>query len=76
MALFSKRKYTELDDISVMTEDEREKAKIALEMRRNEINLELESLMIRYSRLTKNRKLRRRKSRLNKAANYYNPKLK
>jgi hypothetical protein len=76
MPLFSKRKYTELDDVSVMTEDEREKARISLEMRRNEINAELELLMIQYSRLTKNRKIKRRKSSLSKAPNYYNPNLK
>ena len=76
MPLFSKRKYTELDDVSVMTEEERENAKLSLELRRNAINEELEALMLRYSRLTKNRKIRRRKSTLHRAPNYYNPKTK
>ena len=61
MALFSKRKYDELDDVSAMTEDEKEKALTALEARRTEINSELDALMRKYARLTKNRKIARRR---------------
>ena len=69
MPLFSKRKYDELDDVSTMTDAEREKAIASLEARRGEITEELEALMAKYARLTKNRKIRRRKFKLGKAPN-------
>ncbi len=61
MAFFSKRKYDELDDVSAMTEEEKEKALTALDARRSEINAELEVLMRKYARLTKNRKIAKRR---------------
>ena len=57
MPLFSKRKYDDLDDVSLLTEDEKAEALKSLDSRRNEINEELERLMKSYSKLTKNRKL-------------------
>ncbi len=61
MPLFSKRKYDDLDDVSLLTEDEKAEALKSLETRRDEINRELERLMSSYARLTKNRKLAKRK---------------
>lgn len=57
MPLFSKRKYDDLDDVSLLTEDEKAEALKSLDSRRNEINAELERLMRSYAKLTKNRKL-------------------
>ena len=57
MPLFSKRKYDDLDDVSLLTEDEKAEALKSLDSRRNEINEELERLMKSYAKLTKNRKL-------------------
>ena len=57
MPLFSKRKYDDLDDVSLLTEDEKAEALKSLDSRRNEINEELERLMRSYAKLTKNRKL-------------------
>ena len=74
MPLFSKRKYNELDDVSTMTESEREKAILALEARRYEINRELEGLMTRYAKLTKNRRVAKRKFRMGDSPNDYRPK--
>ena len=71
MPLFSKRKYDDLDDVSLLTEEEKEKALKTLEARRYAINEELERLMASYSRLTKNRKIARRKFRMGKAPNDY-----
>ena len=61
MQLFSKRKYDDLDDVSLLTEDEKAEALKSLEARRIEINTELESLMRSYARLTKNRKIAKKK---------------
>jgi hypothetical protein len=61
MPLFSKRKYDDLDDVSLLTEEEKAKALKNLETRRSEINAELERLMRSYARLTKNRKIAKRK---------------
>ena len=61
MPLFSKRKYDDLDDVSLLTEEEKAKALKNLEARRSEINAELERLMRSYARLTKNRKIAKRK---------------
>lgn len=61
MPLFSKRKYDDLDDVSLLTEEEKTKAQNNLEARRSEINAELEALMRSYARLTKNRKIAKRK---------------
>jgi len=73
MRFFSRRKYDELDDVSQMTESEKEKAILELEARRYAINEELELLMVRYSRLTRNRALRRRKYKMGSAPNDYKP---
>ena len=73
MPFFKKRKYDELDDITQMTESERENLIISLENRRYAINEELESLMVSYSKLTKNRALRRRKYKMGKSPNDYKP---
>lgn len=61
MPLFSRRKYDELDDVARLTEDEKKEAVASLEARRNAINAELERLMASYARLTKNRKILKRK---------------
>ena len=63
MPLFSKRKFDDLDDVTLLTEDEKAEALKSLEARRDEINEELESLMRAYARLTKNRKIARRYSK-------------
>lgn len=73
MPLFSKRKYDDLDDVSLMTEDEKAEALVALESRRYEINAELEGLMASLARLTKNRKIAKRKFKMGKAPNDYKP---
>ena len=73
MPLFSKRKYDDLDDVSRMTEDERSEAILALEARRYEINEELERLMSAYARLTKNRRIARRRYKMGKSPNDYKP---
>ena len=72
MPFFSKKKYDELDDVSLMTESEKEKALQSLEARRNEINSELEVLMVKYARLTKNRKIAKRRYKMGKAPNDFN----
>lgn len=71
MPLFSKRKYDDLDDVSLMTEDEKKKAQLSLEARRYEINAELERLMASYARLTKNRKIAKRRYKMGKSPNDY-----
>ena len=58
MQFFSKKRYTDLDDVSLMTEEEKAEAVVALEKRRCEINEELERLMASFARLTKNRKIK------------------
>ena len=68
---FSKRKYDDLDDVSLLTEDEKAEALQTLEARRYEINEELEKLMSAFARLTKNKKIARRKYRMGKAPNDY-----
>lgn len=73
MPLFSKRKYDDLDDVSLMTEDEKKKAQLSLEARRYEINAELERLMASYARLTKNRKIARRRYKMGKSPNDFKP---
>lgn len=64
MQFFSKKRYTDLDDVSLMTEEEKAEAVVALEKRRCEINEELERLMASFARLTKNRKIKKRKSKI------------
>ena len=61
MPIFSKRRYTELDDVSVMTEAEKERTLSSLALRRTEIDRELEALMRRYARLSRNPKIAKRK---------------
>ena len=73
MPLFSKRKYDDLDDVSLMTEDEKKKAQLSLEARRYEINAELERLMASYARLTKNRKIAKRRYKMGSSPNDFKP---
>ena len=73
MPLFSKRKYDDLDDVSLMTEDEKRKAQLSLEARRYEINAELERLMVSYARLTKNRKIAKRRYKMGSSPNAFKP---
>lgn len=73
MPLFSKRKYDDLDDVSLMTEDEKKKAQLSLEARRYEINAELERLMVSYARLTKNRKIAKRRYKMGSSPNDFKP---
>ena len=70
---FSKKKYDDLDDVSLMTEDEKREALLTLENRRYEINAELEGLMASFAKLTKNRKIARRRYKMGKAPNDYKP---
>lgn len=73
MPLFSRRKYDDLDDVSLMTEDEKKKAQLSLEARRYEINAELERLMASYARLTKNRKIAKRRYKMGSSPNDFKP---
>ena len=76
MSIFSKKRFTELDDVSTMTEEERELALNSLEVRRSEINRELEELMQSIGKLTKNRTIRRRKYKMGDSPNDFSPKKK
>ena len=73
MPFFKKKRFTELDDVSIMTESEKEKAIISLENRRYAINEELEGIMKSYARLTKKRRVGKRKYKMGKAPNDYRP---
>ena len=73
MPFFSKKKYDDLDDVSLMTEEEKKEALLTLENRRFEINAELEALMHSFAKLTKNRKIARRRYKMGKAPNDFRP---
>ena len=70
---FSKKKFYDVSDVSVMTERERDDAVFSLEKQRSEINAELERMMLKYSRLTGKRAFKKRKHKFGEAPNDYRP---
>ncbi len=65
MALFSKKKHYDIEDTDSLRVSEREEAINALEEQRQNINRELEEIMRGYAKLTKNKKLVKRRYRHN-----------
>ena len=70
---FSKKKFYDVSDVSVMTERERDDAVFALEKQRYEINRELERIMLKYSKISGKRAFKKRKHRFGEAPNDYRP---
>ena len=70
---FSKKKFYDVSDVSVMTERERDDAVFALEKQRYEINRELERIMLKYSKISGQRAFKKRKHRFGEAPNDYRP---